>query len=103
MNFAEFLFIFFVFAVTTAAAYAVTRGAATIDSRSIMDAVRGIVDWAGTFAVFFVANVIVGAVVIFAIRALTPRFVSLYALRNTLFLILSAAQAFVFQSLWRSR
>lgn len=103
MNFAESFFLFFVGALTTAIAYAITRGIAKLDSTSIMDALRGLVDWTGTFAVFFAANIVVGAAVIFSIRVLTPRFVPLYALRNILFLILSAAQAFVFQALWRRR
>jgi hypothetical protein len=103
MNFAESFFIFFVFAVTTAAAYAVTRRITTLNSTSILDAFRGLVDWAGTFAVFFAANVIFGAVVIFLIRVLTTHFVSIYALRNLLFLIFSAVQAFVFHALWRRR
>ena len=103
MNFAEFLFIFFIFAVTTAAGYGVTRRIAPLNSTSVVDALRGLVDWAGTFAVFLAANVLFGAVVIFLIRVLTTHFVSLYALRNTLFPIFSAVQAFIFHALWRRR
>jgi len=53
------------------------------------------------FAVFLAANLTLGAAVILLVRALTPRFVALYTLENLLLLILSAAQAFVFQAWWK--
>jgi hypothetical protein len=53
------------------------------------------------FAIFLTANLMLGTAVILLIRALTPHFVALYALENLLMLVLSAAQAFVFQAWWR--
>jgi len=64
-------------------------------------AVRALFDWAGVFALFFAANLALGAVVILLLRGITQRFYALYGLQNLLLLILSAGQAFVFQMWWR--
>jgi hypothetical protein len=67
----------------------------------VRDAVRSFFEWAGTFSIFFAANLVVGASVVFLLRTFTPRFVSLYTLQNALLLILTAAQAFVFHNWWK--
>jgi len=64
-------------------------------------AIRALLEWVGTFAFFFAVNLILGVVVVFLVRTLTPRFVALYVLENLLLLVLSAAQAFVFLYWWK--
>ena len=51
--------------------------------------------------IFLAANVALGAAVILLIRGFTPHFVTLYTLESVLLLVLSAAQAFIFQISWR--
>jgi hypothetical protein len=101
MNFRELLFIFSLAALTTGAACVLTHRVLPLNSISVMEAVRALVDWAGAFTVFFAANLALGAVVILLIRALTARFIALYALGDFLLVIVSAGQAFVFQMWWR--
>jgi hypothetical protein len=61
-----------------------------------VEAVRTLLDWAGLFAVFTGANLVFGLVVLSLLRLFSAGFVSLYDLDSSLLLILSAAQAFVF-------
>lgn len=51
----------------------------------------------GLTAAFFAANLALGALVSFVIRAATPLFVSLYLSTDVSLLVLSALQALVFQ------
>ena len=102
MAFTELIFIAALVGATTLAAFAATKAVRPpAAAGSILQALRALVDWAGMFSIFLAANLMLGAAVILLIRALTPRFVALYTLENLLMLILSAAQAFVFQAWWR--
>jgi hypothetical protein len=67
----------------------------------MLAAIRSFFEWTGTFSLFFVANLALGTLIVFFIRTFTPTFIALYALQNVLLLILSAAQAFVFHSVWK--
>lgn len=95
MGLTEVTFVLAIVATTTVLFYFATDGA-----RSIREAIGALVEWAGTFALFFALNLTFGAVLIFLIRGLTRRFVALYALENLPLLILSGAQAIVFQAYW---
>jgi len=102
MGLTELIFIAALVGATTLAAFAATKALSPpAAAGSILQALRALLDWAGMFALFLAANLMLGAAVILMIRALTPRFVALYTLENLLMLILSAAQAFVFQAWWR--
>ena len=102
MDLTELIFMAALVGATTLAAFAAAKALSpqTV-AGSILQALRALLDWAGMFAIFLAANLMLGAAVILMIRALTPRFVALYTLENLLMLILSAAQAFVFQAWWR--
>jgi len=102
MELTELIFMAALVGATTLAAFAAAKALSSPRAAgSILQALRALLDWAGMFAIFLAANLMLGAAVILLIRALTPRFVALYTLENLLMLILSAAQAFVFQSWWR--
>ncbi len=102
MAFTELIFIAALVGATTFAAFTAAKAVRPPSARgSILQALSAMLDWAGMFAIFLAANLMLGTAVILAIRALTPRFVALYTLENLLMLILSAAQAFVFQAWWR--
>ena len=101
MNYEEVTFAVGLVIVTSLLAH---RGSNKFRARSAMPisaAVRALFDWAGVFVLFFAANLALGAVVILLLRGITGRFYTLYGLENFLLLILSAAQAFVFQMWWR--
>jgi hypothetical protein len=92
------LFIIFLVALTSVLAYYAMHW----NNRTrIRDAFRALFEWAGTFSLFLVTNLVLGASIVLVVRTITPRFVSLYMLQNVLLLILSAAQAFVFHQWWK--
>ena len=94
----ESIFIFLIVGITSAITYFAPRR----DKRArIREAIRALFEYAGTFSLFFAANIGFGVFVIFFIRTFTSRFVALYTLENMLLLILSAAQAFVFHRSWK--
>lgn len=55
----------------------------------------------GLTLVFFVLNLIVGVIIVYATRSVMGRFVSLYYLSDTTLLTLSLLQALTFQA-WRA-
>jgi len=91
------IFILLIVAVTSAITY-ITMQHHT--RARIHEAIHALFEYAGTFSLFFTANIAFGVFIIFLIRTFTPRFVALYSLENVLLLILSAAQAFVFHRSW---
>jgi hypothetical protein len=101
MNYGELIFALGVVIVTSLVAYAAATKYHPGSARPISEAVRVLFDWAGVFVLFFCGNLALGLVVIFLLRGITRRFFALYGLENFLLLILSAAQAFVFQMWWR--
>ena len=92
------IFVLVIVAVTSAITY---FGTQRKNRAKIREAIRAFFEYAGTFSLFFVANVVFGFFIILLIRTFTPVFVALYALENVLLLILSAVQAFVFQRSWK--
>jgi hypothetical protein len=101
MNYGEVIFALGLVIVTSLLAYGGSNKFRARSARPMSAAVRALFDWAGVFALFFTANLALGAVVILILRGVTQRFYALYGLENFLLLILSAAQAFVFQMWWR--
>jgi hypothetical protein len=97
----ELIFIILLVGLTSVSAYYGTRKIRGVGARPLHEAFRAFFEWIGTFTLFLAANLAVGVMVIFLVRGFTPRFVALYAVENLLLLILSAAQAFVFQYWWR--
>ena len=101
MDLTELIFMAALVGSTTLAAFAAAKALSPpAVAGSVFQALKALLDWAGLFAIFLAANLMLGAAAILLIRALTPRFVALYVLENLLMLILSAAQAFVFQAWW---
>jgi hypothetical protein len=92
------IFVLVIVAVTSAITY---FGTQRNNRAKIHAAIRAFFEYAGTFSLFFVANIVFGFFIILLIRTFTPLFVALYALENVLLLILSAAQAFVFHRSWK--
>ena len=86
---------------TSVLGYHATKRMRPAGARSLTEALRGFFEWIGTFALFFSANLALGFLIISLIRGFTPRFVAFYALQNLLLLVLTAAQAFVFQQWWQ--
>jgi hypothetical protein len=101
MNYGELIFAVGVVTVTSLVAYRASNKFHPRSTKPMSEAIRALIDWAGVFALFFAANLALGFVVIFLLRGITQRFFALYGLENFLLLILSAAQAFVFQMWWR--
>jgi hypothetical protein len=101
MNYGEVIFAVGLVIATSLVAYGGSNKFRARSARPMSAAVREMFDWAGVFALFFAANLALGAVVILILRGITQRFYALYGLENFLLLILSAAQAFVFQMWWR--
>ena len=98
----EMVFMAALIGVTTLIAFAAAKALRPpAAAGSILQALTALLDWAGMFAIFLAANLTLGGAGILLIRALTPRFVALYALDNLLILVLTAAQAFVFQAWWK--
>jgi hypothetical protein len=90
------LFILTLVLATSALTYVTLKRNRPLSNQSLLSALWALLDWAGLFALFAGANLVIGAVCILLIREFTPRFVSLYELESVLLLILSAVQAFVF-------
>ena len=101
MNYGELIFAVGVVIVTSLVTYGASNKLHPRSARPMSEAIRTLFDWAGVFVLFFAANLALGLVVIFLLRGITQRFFALYGLENFLLLILSAAQAFVFQMWWR--
>jgi hypothetical protein len=101
MNYWEVIFAVGLVIVTSLLAYGASNKYRAPKARPMSAAVRALFDWAGVFVLFFAANLALGMVVILLLRSITQRFYALYGLQNFLLLILSAAQAFVFQMWWR--
>ena len=97
----ELIFVTFLVALTSIAAYRATKRIRPSTTNSVRDAVRALLECIGASALFLAGNLALGVLVIFLIREFTPRFVALYALENLLLLILSATQGFVFQLWWK--
>ena len=101
MNNLETIIVLTVIALTTMIFYLAAKRLRPEPAESIAQAFRAFLDWAGLFVLFIGSNLFVGFVVILAVRGLTPRFVTVYSLENVIMLVLSAAQAFVFQMWWK--
>lgn len=97
----EGVFLASLVALTSAAAlaYASRRGRPLRPS-SFRAAAGSTLECVGLAALFFAANLALGALVSVLIRAATPLFVSLYLSTDVSLLVLSALQALVFQH-WR--
>jgi hypothetical protein len=94
----EGVFLLSLVALTSAGAllYAARRGRPLAPSAFCAAAFRAL-ECVGLTAAFFAANLALGALVSFLIRAVTPVFVSLYLSTDVSLLVLSALQALVFQ------
>src|SRR5262249_42354245 len=91
------IFVIFLTIITSLVAYQLAIAKRGTKRVAIRPAIRALLEWIGVFTLFLVINLTLGATVILLIRALTPQFLALYDLENPLFLILSAAQGFIFQ------
>src|SRR5262249_11839789 len=98
----ETIFAAFLVALTSAAAYQIVRNNCRSARTALADALGSLIECVGAFVLFFFVNLVLGAVVIFLIRGFTPLFVPLYGLESLPLVLLSAAQAFVFQRCWKT-
>lgn len=94
----EGVFLFALVALTSAGAlgYAARRGR-PLPASAFRRAAALALECLGLTALFFTANLALGALVSAFIRAATPLFVSLYLSTDLSLLVLSALQALVFQ------
>jgi hypothetical protein len=86
--------------VTTVGAYIVGRRGYGFSRRQLMRAVAVVLDGIGISLIFFIINLLVGAILIIVLRQLMGKFVSIYILQDISLLILSFIQGLVFQK-WR--
>jgi hypothetical protein len=82
--------------VTSAAAYALGTRALHRSPRRLRAAVSATLELIGVSALFFVVNVVVGALAIGAVRGLTSTFVSIYHVSDVSLLVLSLVQGLLF-------
>jgi hypothetical protein len=82
--------------LTSILGYQIAKRFRPLSAQSFFQAVGTLLDWVGLFTLFTGANLVLGMLLILAVRGFTPRFVSLYGLDDILLLILPAIQAFVF-------
>ena len=93
------IFIFVLVIFTSWISYQATKHRA--DATNLRLALLAFLECVGMFVMFFVANVVLGALLVLILRTFTGRFLSIYILGNMLLVILSAVQAFVFHHRWR--
>lgn len=86
--------------LTSLAAYWLGAKLLRLSPRTLGSAVLRMTELVGIAIAFFAANLVVGFLVVMAIRALTNRFVSTYVLDDTSLVMLSTLQGLVFDS-WR--
>jgi hypothetical protein len=99
----EALFLLSLVAATSAAALRIARRRGHLDRPGALRAAAlDALECVGLTAVFFVANLALGALLTVVVRALTPLFVSLYLSGDVSLLVLSVMQALVYQR-WRDR
>ena len=97
----EKLFILFLIAATSVTSYAfMTRRGA--DTSALRSACKTVLECIGAATLFFIANGALGTALILAIRGLTPLFISVYVLNNSMpvLVVLSMVQGFVFHIWW---
>ena len=96
----ELGFVFLLFLVTSTLAYWLVNRVRPLSIQSVWAAVGTLLEWTGLFVLFLAANLAVGLLFILAIREFTSRFVPVYELESLFLLLLSGAQACVFQLCW---
>ena len=95
-------FTIIVISMTSAIAFATTRGKHSLNVHFVRGAVRDLFEYIGTFALFWATNVVLAAVIVIAFRGIAQHFIAIYDLDSPLLMVFSAAQGFVFQQWWRS-
>ena len=96
------LLVITVLATTTCAACLLVqrfRGSSRESLRYTLDV---FLECIGASVVFLVVNLGLGVGLVLVIRGLTPWFVSLYEVSDTLFVFFAILQGFIFQLWWRS-
>jgi len=93
-------FVLLLVALTSTGAWAVGARGLGLESRALGGAVGRMLESVGLIVVFFVANLLVGGLLIVTARALGPRFISLYYLDDVTVLVLSVVQGLALQA-WR--
>ena len=101
MGLLELIFVLGLVAVTTLVFYTAAKMIGLRPAGSMLCAFRALLDWAGMFVMFFAANLALGFAAVLLARSITVPFVEFYNLESLLLIVLSAAQAFVFQVWWK--
>lgn len=94
------LFILVLVGLTSASAYLVGTKGLGMSRNGLRMAVRKMLECVGGTLVFFIANLVVGAIIILAVRVSTRKFMSLYFLDDLGLAALSFLQGLTFQW-WR--
>lgn len=98
----DMIFVLTVLATTTYLAYLLVRRFAGSSGRSLRRAFEVTLECIGTCVVFLGLNLALGVALVLLIRGLTPWFVSPYDVSDTILVVLSVLQGFVFQHWWRA-
>ena len=87
-------------ALTSTAAYLAGVRHLGLSRHRLRAAALSLLEMAGMSIVFFVANLVIGLVIVFAVRSLTSMFLSAYLLNDTFLILLSALQGVLFGCWW---
>ena len=96
----EFLAFIAIVAMTSAGAFAVGTRILALGRPALRPAISEALECIGLVVVFLVVNLAAGMALIFGLRALTGRFISIYWLNDLSLTVLSCFQALVFHC-WR--
>lgn len=98
----DVIFVLTVIATTTCLTYLLARRFSGSSGRSLRSAFEMTLECIGTSVVFLGLNLALGVALILLIRGVTSWFVSFYEVTDTILVVLSLLQGFVFQLWWRS-
>ncbi len=91
-----------VFLTTTITTYGLIQGIGGYRGRSLTEAFQIALECIGTCVAFLIVNIGLSVALVLLIRGVTPWFISLYSVADTLLVGLSVLQGFAFQIWWRS-
>ncbi|SRR5712691_9197122 len=96
----EQVFVFLLVGFTSLGAYQVGVRTLGLAPGPLAAALRRLCELAGVTLLFFITNLSIGLLGIFAVRGLTSTFLSVYLLDDLFLLLLSALQGIIFACWW---
>jgi len=94
------VFLLFLVGTTSAVALLIGRRALGLSRARLWTGTQRALELVGAAVAFFLVNLIVGVLVILAMRTFTNHFISIYYLKDVVLVVLSAVQGLVFHC-WR--